>query len=431
MNTEQRKKRAQQPSKQILHGRYEILSVLGQGAQGKTYLARDRETAEQVAIKELVLQQVEDWKAIELFEREGEALRHLDHPGIPAYVDKFHIHSEDGSERFFLVQEFVDGEDYERLLEGLTWSEREAKDFLGQVLDILVYLQSRSPPVVHRDLKPSNIMRRRDGRVALIDFGAVQSVIPKAGGGSTIIGTSGYMPVEQLMGRAVPATDLFALGATVVHLLSGRHPADLPVHEMRLQFESFVNISDEFAHYLRSLLEPLVERRFQTATEARAALESLDRVAPAKPAGSKSEVNPRQETTLNLTADIVLIGLQSLAAFWLFFNFLNNLTIVGDQEFIQDGYYPYREYVIYGWTIVAALGTVGLTVPRLTRVLPILTPITAIIVLLAVLGLIFVPGPGWTFSAPITFLVICLLLVAVGRIFVAPVPARSLSGLLR
>ncbi|MBA2662596.1 MAG: protein kinase [Bradymonadaceae bacterium] len=257
------------PVLETLNGRFDIYAEIGRGAQGITSLGRDRTSGRQVAVKELLLDRVSSWKGVELFEREGRALANLDHPCIPAYVDTFHIADASGQERFFLVQEFVEGDNYEKLLAGgLSMTEADARDFAVQTLHVLDYLHERSPPVVHRDIKPSNMIRRPDGSIALIDFGAVQAIVPDAYGGSTIVGTSGYMPVEQLMGRAVAATDLYALGATLAHLLSHRHPADLPVEFMRLSFRPFVNVSEHFASFLDRMLEPHVEKRFRTAKEA-------------------------------------------------------------------------------------------------------------------------------------------------------------------
>ena len=271
----QRQEQASHPLKEegeVLRDRFELRRELGRGAQGRTYLGFDRQTESKVAVKELLLRDIEDWKAIELFEREAKTLRSLEHQAIPDYVDTFHLTSKTG-ERFFLVQEFVDGANFEVLIdEGIGFDEAKAKRFLQELLGILIYLHALSPPVIHRDIKPSNIMRRGDDALVLIDFGAVQSVIPNKQGGSTIIGTSGYMPMEQLMGRAGPPTDLYALGATVIHLLSRRHPADLPMEKWELQFEDFVNISDRFTHYLRKMTAPHSEERFATARQALAAL---------------------------------------------------------------------------------------------------------------------------------------------------------------
>ncbi len=260
-------------SGEVLQGRFEVGEQLGRGAQGVTYLARDIETGADVVIKELDVGNASDWKAIELFEREGRALAALDHPNIPSYVDAFHVQS-DGEERFFLVQEHVEGESLaDWIARGERVTEAQAKDMARQLLEIARYIHGLNPQIVHRDIKPSNIIRGADGRLSLVDFGAVQTIAPESTGGSTVVGTSGYMPVEQLMGRATGATDLYAIGATLVHVLSHTHPNEMDVEFMRLKFEPHINVSAEFRNLLKGLLEPHVENRIQTAEEA---LEWLD-----------------------------------------------------------------------------------------------------------------------------------------------------------
>ena len=259
---------------ETLDERYELLDELGGGSQGLLYVGMDLDTGQRVAIKELDLSVVDEWKSIELFEREADILESLDHAGIPAYVDSFHLDQESGT-RFFLVQDYVDGTPLKQRFEAVDlMDEDDAKRFLLQVLDILSYLQSLSPPVVHRDIKPSNLIERPDGSFALIDFGAVQTILPEAMGGSTVVGTTGYMPPEQLMGRAVPASDLYALAATVVAMMSGIEPEDLPVERMKLQFRDHLDASDHFAEFLDRMLDPEVEQRLQDADEALEALES-------------------------------------------------------------------------------------------------------------------------------------------------------------
>ena len=260
----------------LLDDRFELRQKIGEGGQGFTYLAWDLSDEELVAVKELDLGQTDDWKAIELFEREGEALEQLSHPRIPSYIDAFHIESDAGQPLFFLVQEYVDGESLESMIEGgETFDEEEVGRFVDEMLETLDYIHGQSPPVVHRDIKPSNIIRRPDGTHALVDFGAVQTILPDEVGGSTVVGTSGYMPVEQLMGRSTPQTDLYALGATAVHLLSRQHPTDLPVDGMALKFRDRINVSPPFADFLEQLLQPHAEDRFPSASEARSALNSL------------------------------------------------------------------------------------------------------------------------------------------------------------
>ncbi len=255
----------------LFRGRFKLGKKLGEGGQGKTYRGFDHETGVPVAIKELGLDFAENWKAIELFEREGRALRNLDHEAIPSYVDAFHIEEDDGTVRFFLVQEFVEGTTFQDLIDRDELITTEAAvDFIDQVLEILEYLHGLNPPVIHRDIKPSNLMLRPDGTVALVDFGAVQVVGPHSLMGSTIVGTSGYVAPEQLAGRTVPASDLYALGATVVHLMTHIHPADLPMERMRLRFEDLIiEAPKALIAFLRGVLEPVVEDRIATVPEAR------------------------------------------------------------------------------------------------------------------------------------------------------------------
>ena len=147
-------------------------------------------------------------------------------------------------------------------------SQAELNDLIDQMLDILSYLHAKSPPVVHRDIKPSNIIARPDGSYALIDFGAVQTIVQDTVGGSTVVGTAGYSPPEQMMGRAVPASDLYALGATAVALLSGESPSDLPVERMKIRFRQAIDVDDELGAFLDRLLAPDASDRFEDAEAA-------------------------------------------------------------------------------------------------------------------------------------------------------------------
>ncbi len=250
----------------FVHDRYELLQPLGQGGQATTYLASDTHSREKVAIKELRLDRAADWKSIELFEREASALRSLSHRAIPSYVDAFHL---DDGQRFFLVQQFIDGKGLDtRLARGGSITATGVKDFLRQMLDILVYLHGLSPPVIHRDIKPSNILIGDDGDYSLIDFGAVQIINTDSIGGSTVVGTTGYMPPEQLMGCATPASDLYALGATAVHLLTGTHPSQLPVVRMKLQFRDRLDFQDPVLGLIDQMVEPDEKKRLHSAQRA-------------------------------------------------------------------------------------------------------------------------------------------------------------------
>ncbi len=250
----------------VLHNRYEILHLLGQGGNGTTYAARDRQTQQTVALKALSLRGLKDWKQLDLFEREAKVLKNLNHPGIPRYVDGFQIQT-DQDQVFYLVQELAEGQSLAVLVEsGWHADEGEVQRIALELLEILVYLHSLKPPIVHRDLKPQNVIRRGDGRIFLVDFGAVQAVYQDAlRSSSTVVGTYGYMAPEQFRGAASPASDLYALGATLLFLLTHQSPAKLPQERLKIQFRQVVDLSDEFADWLEGILEPVDEDRMGSA----------------------------------------------------------------------------------------------------------------------------------------------------------------------
>lgn len=172
----------------------------------------------------------------------------------------------------------------------------EVKQLAKALLEILIYLHGRQPAVIHRDIKPSNILltdRSGDnvGQAYLVDFGSVQTLAAKEGGTITVVGTYGYMPPEQFGDRAVPAFDLYSLGATLITLVTGTHPADLPHKDGRIQFEQLANIDPAFSSWLRWMTEPSLDRRFASAQEALQALEQPQQIdAPLvmkQPFGSK------------------------------------------------------------------------------------------------------------------------------------------------
>jgi hypothetical protein len=264
-----------EPVIEVLRGRYEVLRVLGEGALGRTYLARDRVAFEQVALKELLPSRMKRWKDFDLFHRECSTLKGLSHPGIPRYIEDFVEEPEGGVSRLFLVQEFVAGQNLQDMLdEGRTFEEDEVRDIMTQTLEILSYLHTSDPPVIHRDIKPANLMYTPQGKIKLIDFGAVRESITADGIGSTVVGTFGYMPPEQYAGASSAGTDLFALGATCVQLLSGRAPGELfeGLHTFRLPDGLAVTLGLEFI--LLRMTEADVTRRYASAREVLVELRS-------------------------------------------------------------------------------------------------------------------------------------------------------------
>ena len=253
----------------MIANQYLIINKLGQGGSSITYIGIDSKTEQQVAIKALSLFELDDWKKIELFEREAKILQQLDHPAIPKYINYFQIDSEDNL-AFYIVQELAPGQSLATLIEnGWRPDEATVKEIAEGVLNILVYLQELTPPVIHRDLKPQNIIYQPDtSKLFLVDFGAVKDTYNNTMVASTVVGTYGYMAPEQFRGGAVLSTDLYGLGCTLLFLLTGQSPAELPQRKLKINFRSVVKIGSNFADWIEKLIEPNVEYRFQNARDA-------------------------------------------------------------------------------------------------------------------------------------------------------------------
>ena len=278
-------------------GRYQVKQQLGKRAGRRTLLACDPKTQELVVIKLLSFGSDFDWDDLKLFEREAETLKALNHPFIPSYLDYFEIDLP-SLKGFALVQSYIEAKSLEQHLKaGRTFNEIELKQLAKSLLEILLYLHGRQPAVIHRDLKPSNILLANRsgnniGQVYLVDFGSVQTLAAREGATITVVGTYGYMPQEQFGGRTVPASDLYSLGATLIALVTGTHPADLPQKDFKIEFET-ANLSPSFANWLRWMTEPTLERRLDSAQKA---LQTLHQKQPIrnstlltvkKPTGSK------------------------------------------------------------------------------------------------------------------------------------------------
>jgi serine/threonine protein kinase len=236
-------------------------------------LARDDEGGRLVALKTQHGRPQADLKAYELFEREAQVLLGLRHEGIPAFVELLHADVA-GTPATFLVMEFIEGVSLARMIEDrAVLDSTRVLDLLLELLGILDYLHGRVPPILHRDIKPSNVIVRPSGVPVLVDFGAMRQVFRASSeSGSSIVGTYGYMPYEQYMGQASPASDLYALGGTFLHLVTGRPPAEFMTEEGRIAVPPALPGGEPLRGVIARLLEPSPARRFATARAAREAL---------------------------------------------------------------------------------------------------------------------------------------------------------------
>ena len=262
----------------VLNGRYEIVRRIGGGGMGAVYLAKDRNLGDAPrAVKEMVeshLDPTQHEKAIGDFKRESLLLTSLEHPSIPTIYDYFY----DGdASRFYLVMKYISGGDLAsrmRSAVGGRLDEKTVTDWGMQIADVLDYLHSRPKPIIYRDLKPANLMiDGNSGRVMLIDFGIARWVTQQEKG-VTAVGTMGYAPPELFSGRVQAASDIYSLGATMFHLLTGSDPQDNPL----LIFDFSKNprprqimpsLSTEMEHILMRCVEYKPEDRFRTAIELR------------------------------------------------------------------------------------------------------------------------------------------------------------------
>jgi hypothetical protein len=238
--------------------RYVLRGLLGEGSQGRTYEAFDRRDGRMVAVKRFDVRGARTWKEAELAEREARVLQSLSHPKLPRYIDHF---EESGA--LYLVMEKIEGETLAtHRARRVILTPEDVFRFLEDASSILDYLHRRPVPVVHRDLKPGNVIRRSDGSFAFVDFGAVRDKL-RPEGGSTVVGTFGYMAPEQFQGRALPASDVYAVGATALALLTGCEPETLPHRGLAIDVRAAIGgrIDPAFVHVLERMLDPDPDRR--------------------------------------------------------------------------------------------------------------------------------------------------------------------------
>lgn len=295
---------------EILSDRYQVIRELGQGGFGRTYLASDRNRFnERCVLKEFAPKIGGTYalqKAEELFAREAGVLYKLQHPQIPNFRELFQV-KENGQGRLFLVQDYVEGVTYRdllkmRLQEGRRFSEEEVISFLLQILPVLDYIHSQG--VIHRDISPDNLMLRAwDQLPILIDFGGVKQVVvtvesqflaseenPQPVPLATRLGKIGYAPHEQMQQGIVSASsDLYALGATALVLLTGKEPQQLiDPQTLNWNWRSEIRVSPKLARVLDKMLAQQPAHRISSATEVLELLQ--DRPSPSPQPNTEATV---------------------------------------------------------------------------------------------------------------------------------------------
>ncbi|MEH2211294.1 serine/threonine-protein kinase [Nostoc sp.] len=268
---------------QVVDNRYQIIRHLGQGGFGRTYLAEDINKSHQTCVLKEFAPQVQEnqdlQKAKELFEREANVLKKLQHPQIPRFHASLQVKI-GSKDFFFLVQDYVDGDNYYQLLEqresqGKTFSEEEVITLLQQILPVLSYIHSRD--VIHRDISPDNLIwRRSDNLPVLIDFGGVKQLPASQGfwrtklvGNNTLLGKKGYAPEEQLrQGKAFFSSDLYSLAVTTLVLLTGKEPQKLyDSYQGIWRWGKEIQVSPKLEAVLKKMLAYRPSDRYQRAEQ--------------------------------------------------------------------------------------------------------------------------------------------------------------------
>ncbi|PIG95288.1 protein kinase [Gloeocapsopsis sp. IPPAS B-1203] len=255
---------------------YQVLRTLGQGGMGTTYLAWDAtktitEHPQLLVLKEMNADMAKIAKARELFEREARTLAALQHSGIPQYYDFF---LQDGKK--YLAMELIHGQDLERLvLERGPVTPAQAIAWMLQTCDVLEYIHTQDPPLIHRDIKPANLLvRRADNHIVVLDFGAVKesSTAP-----ATRIGAEGFAAPEQERGQPLIQSDLYAVGATLIFLLTGETPFKFLKQRGKgyyFDVSSVPTITPQLRRVIERATDPTPSDRYATAKELAAALKS-------------------------------------------------------------------------------------------------------------------------------------------------------------
>jgi len=267
------------PNTQLQAGRYVVMRILGQGGKGAAVLAHDTRISNKlVVIKELISDEmdlVQRQEDVRNFTLEVATLARLDHPLIPAVTDSF----QEGT-RYFMVQDYVAGENLESHMERLRqpMSEKEALTYTSQVLDILQYLAQQKPPIVHRDIKPANIIiSNRDKLAHLVDFGIARADEAKLSKRkqTSALGTPGYAPPEQYQGNADARSDLYGLAATLHFLVTNRDPSDAPPFNYPHVRTLNSRVSLETERVLERALTLDIAKRYQSAAEMKQEIDEI------------------------------------------------------------------------------------------------------------------------------------------------------------
>ena len=260
----------------LIDGKYKILNKVGQGGMSVVYLAMNEKANKQWAIKEVRKDGVKDFEIIKQgLVAETDLLKKLSHPSLPSIIDVI-----EGPDTFLIVMDYIQGNPLSKALEEYGAQPQEyVIEWAKRLCDVLEYLHTRTPPIIYRDMKPANIMLKPDGNICLIDFGTAREFKEKNLADTTCLGTVGYAAPEQFggMGQTDARTDIYCLGATLYHLVTGRNPCDPPYEILPIR-----QVNPALSSGLERIIQKCTQRnpddRYQSCAELMYALENYEKI---------------------------------------------------------------------------------------------------------------------------------------------------------
>lgn len=258
----------------LVDGKYKILTKVGQGGMSVVYLAINEKANKQWAIKEVRKDGVKDFEVVKQgLVAETEILKKLNHPNLPSIIDVI-----DQEDSFIIIMDYIEGNSLNKALEEFGAQPQEnVISWAKQLCDVLGYLHTRKTPIIYRDMKPANVMLKPDGNVTLIDFGTAREFKEKNLADTTCLGTVGYAAPEQFggMGQTDARTDIYCLGATLYHLVTGMNPCE-PPYEIKPIREINPSLSGGLERIILKCTQRDPNDRYQSAAELMYALEHYE-----------------------------------------------------------------------------------------------------------------------------------------------------------
>ena len=247
----------------VIDGKYEILREIGRGGMSIVYLAMDTHLNKQWAVKEIRKKGngKNDEVVVNSLLAEANMMKKLDHPALPRIVDII-----DNGITIYVVMDYIEGESLDKVLnEYGAQPEEQVIAWAEQLCEALEYLHSQKPPIIYRDMKPANVMLKPEGNIKIIDFGIAREYKEQKLSDTTVLGTKGYAPPEQYSGQTDARSDIFALGMTMHHLLTGIDPrsgeAYAPVRMWNPQLSEGIEL------IINKCVEPAAENRYQSCSD--------------------------------------------------------------------------------------------------------------------------------------------------------------------